>query len=90
MTENLDKPVVHSIKLVRMEPLDIEEEGSDFEGLGIRAARSAKARPTQAPIGKGPVLDQTRRVMKSKETRESVLPSTKSMRSRRYGRNAYI
>ena len=57
MTKNLDKLVVYSIKLVRMEPLDIEEEGSNFKGLSIRAARSIKARPTQALIGKGPILD---------------------------------
>ena len=90
MTKNLEKSVVYSIKLVRMELLDIEEEGSDFEGLSVRAMRSVKTRPTQAPMGKGPVLDQTHRVMKSKETRESVLPSTKSMRSGRYSRNTYI
>ena len=41
-------------------------------------------------MGKGPILDQTYRVMKSKETRESVLLSTKSIRLGRYGQNVYI
>ena len=90
MTKNLEKSVVYSIKLIHIELLDIEEEGSDFEGLGVRATRSVKTRPVQAPMGKGPILDQTYRVMKSKEMRESVLLSMKSMRLGRYGRNAYI
>ena len=46
MTKNLEKLVVYSIKLVYMELLDIEEKGSDFEGLSIRAIRSVKTRPT--------------------------------------------
>ena len=57
MTKNLEKLVVYSIKLVYIELSNIEEEGSDFEGLGVRAMRSVKTRPTQAPMGKGPILD---------------------------------
>ena len=90
MTKNLEKLVVYSIKLIYIEPLDIEEEGSNFEGLGIRAIRSVKTRPIQALMGKGPILDQTYRVIKSKEMRESVLLLTKSMRSGRYSQNVYI
>ena len=57
MTKNLEKLVVYSIKLVYIELLDIEEEGSNFEGLSVRAVRSVKTRPIQAPMGKGPILD---------------------------------
>ena len=57
MTKNLEKLVVYSIKLIYIELLDIEEEGSNFEGLSIRAMRSVKTCPIQVPMGKGPILD---------------------------------
>jgi gag-polyprotein putative aspartyl protease len=91
MNPKSEKPMVRSVKLVRVEESDTEEEeGSDFEGLGVRAARTAKPREAAAPTGKGPVLDATRRVMKDRQTRESILPSTKSMRSGRYGKSAHV
>ena len=53
-----EQPIqAHSPTTVYIELLDIEEEGSDFEELSIRAIRSVKTCPTQALMGKGPILD---------------------------------
>ncbi len=46
MTENLEKLAIRSIKLIRIEPSNIEEEGSNIKGLDIRAVRGIKSRST--------------------------------------------
>lgn len=68
-----------------------EDEGDKvIQSLGVRAARNTRA--TSAPatlLKKGPILDESRRIVKDRQAKESILPSTKTLRSGTY-RNTLI
>ena len=58
--------------------------------FGVRAARAAPRNKSTAPARQGPVLDNTRRVVKERQNKESALPSTKSIRAGTYTRNSLV
>jgi hypothetical protein len=87
------QPTVRGIRVQEIADSDTEEEegSGDMEQLfGVRAARATSHGKAAAPARQGPVLDSTRRVMKERQNKESVLPSTKSMRTGTYRRNPLV